>query len=70
MSEWQPIETAPAATCILIAGAENGEPVITAAFSYSAPGIAVWVKSHCDGHAHITTFDPTHWMPLPKAPKS
>lgn len=72
--EWQPIETAPKdGTRILVVSGEKG--------FYTAPGdigVAHWEKQAFPNGVHewvavwccdqVTTFKPTHWMPLPEPP--
>jgi len=73
MSEWQPIETAPKdGTCILVINDNKGgyytEPfaIGVAAYEGSYKTRAWYSQACCDG---VSYFTPTHWMPLPEAPK-
>ena len=74
---WQPIETAPKdGTAILV---WNG-PNIGFYTHKGDMGVAIWreqalpgkdrmrwcAQDCCDG---VTTYEPTHWMPLPDPPK-
>jgi hypothetical protein len=71
---WQPIETAPQGTDILLFGIDNGEP---------AMAVGSWAWLFGDGRAtdfkwfdvaHVRGADvefdlkPTHWAPLPLTP--
>lgn len=69
MSAWQPIETAPDDTAILVylTGAAQGLEIEIAHRSSDDP----------DGDWYVATHDgppidvpPTHWMPLPLAPEA
>lgn len=68
--EWQPIDTAPKdGTTIIIGGCVNGPAVRTAhwgggAYNHSAKH---YDRDWADGGNY--GFKPTHWMPLPAAPK-
>lgn len=76
-NEWQTIETAPkdGSLCLVINGNEGGyltEPhqIGTAFFglaSYEDDSFKPEWKSNacCD---EISSYEPTHWMPLPKPP--
>lgn len=60
MTEWQPIETAPKAICVLVANIDKGS--VTEAFL----GWDGWRKGpHGTGFVY-----PTHWMPLPDPPST
>ncbi len=59
MSDWQPIETAPNATVILVWCSKNKETFI--GFQYQ--GNKRWDCWHSDGQIY-----PTYWMPLPNPP--
>jgi hypothetical protein len=60
MSEWQPIETAPSGTILLMCSMKAQE-VRT----------CMYVDWLVDGKlcGDSTRPDPTHWMPLPEYPK-
>lgn len=59
--EWQPIETAPKDTMILVGPTKRMD--ICVAMNHSRDG---WVtESPSDWHSIYT---PTHWMPLPPPP--
>ncbi len=60
MDEWQPIETAPKDTALLL---YTGWSYAIGHFN-TLPDISAWV----DGFQHRKLEHPTHWMPLPKAP--
>ena len=76
MSEWQPIASAPKdGTTVLVF---NG-PNVGFYTPEGSMGTAVWREQAfpdaieswcaadcCDG---VTTYDPTHWMPLPEPPE-
>lgn len=61
MTQWQPIETAP----------RDGTPILAYVPEYVVESVCVveysdrWSTWYCVGDA----CDPTHWMPLPEAPK-
>lgn len=64
MTEWQPIETAPAATPDL-----NKRVLVYAPYWKEPVGLVLtdgdwWRMQKRQGNAH-----PTHWMPLPAPPK-
>ena len=58
---------------------KNGQSILLGYFLEGGGGgdpvVAWWHSSRrlwCDSHRHYRTdgyFSPTHWMPLPKAPK-
>lgn len=68
--QWQPIETAPEMTFILIY--ENGryhtaKYELTDADGYFDKPMMLW--GFVDGWLDVNTdFKPTHWMPLPEPP--
>jgi len=66
MSEWQPIETAPDSTTILVWHKEYGSVashiLVTGIWGVYTPGVAMMFQKHL-------TPKPTHWMPLPAPPK-
>lgn len=66
--KWQPIETAPEDTPVLIF---DGNMICVAEFSKYWKGHAGdWDCVGAGGYEWDNTFDnPTHWMPLPDAPK-
>lgn len=59
MSEWQPIETAPKDTYVLLWCDEASDVPMVGYFGNR------WELAHADGDP----FMPTHWMPLPEPPK-
>ena len=59
MSEWQPIETAPKDGTIVLVWSENSGRVI----DHYAEDYRSWYR-------FTKYLQPTHWMPLPKPPKS
>lgn len=61
-SAWQPIETAPMDTMILVGPTKKMD--ICVAMNSSRDG---WVTESCSDWHNIYT--PTHWMPLPESPK-
>lgn len=69
--EWQPIETAPENTFILIY--ENGryhvaQYELTDVDGYFDVQEPLW--GFVDGWLDVdSSFNPTHWMPLPEPPK-
>ena len=77
--EWQPIETAPRdGTAILAWSKERGQrETQMGRYGEGSPGYAKWKDG--DGplnsgwvwdthHNWLTTWTPTHWMPLPETP--
>ena len=74
MSEWQPIETAPKdGTYIIAYFPSHGRREAYAESAYFVdleleddPGRGVWVWSQDGDEPQV---QPTHWMPLPEAPK-
>lgn len=66
MAEWQPIETAPRDTVVIVGAA--GASSETAFFVEPLNG---WFSesSEITGFNQWRAFPPTHWMPLPEAPK-
>lgn len=73
MSDWQPIETAPTDGTPFLAFCPSDKPTVVAlqcASGREGGGWECW--SFCDeALADIAPegADPTHWMPLPAAPK-
>lgn len=66
MSEWQPIDTAPKdGTTIL---AVDGDVIAVVWWSVACDP-AQWRDFGGLGAGGIDPFEPTHWMPLPEAPK-
>ena len=62
MSEWLPIETAPKDQgAQILGGWDNGVATLERNGEY-------WAQISDSGRA--TSFDPTHWMPLPPAPNA
>lgn len=70
MSEWQPIETAPTDTELLLFA-----KVHMALDNYTADFLSVgmletwYTHEWVDHDGEPLSFIPTHWMPLPKPPK-
>lgn len=72
MTEWQPIETAP----------KDGTRILVFSHAWGCDifGMAYWFQGEtCDWIAHSLwaepdkfkgSFLPTHWLPLPQAPRS
>ena len=63
MSEWQPIETAPNSTEVIVSGFnfnddKQGRWIVIANREYG-----LW-----NGLDNEVLYDPTHWMPLPTPP--
>jgi hypothetical protein len=77
MSEWQPIETAPKdGTEILLCRAvdADGHSITGKSFGVFCQVAAWWGTErwvvYCSLiHDPSLHFEPTHWMPLPKAPE-
>jgi len=69
VSEWQPIETAPFETAVLI-WADEG--VIEASLERKSPTLVEWVPITLDYHGCGCcgggSPEPTHWMPMPELP--
>ena len=72
--QWQPIETAPKDTPVLIWA--EGEQMITAQYcTYRANNNTIYraewqlLDSGRYAEDHDMSYDPTHWMPLPEPPK-
>lgn len=61
MSEWKPIKTAPKERTVILAAWDYGSWFIQPAKFFNGEWVHGW------DHDPI---DPTHWMPLPKPPKS
>jgi hypothetical protein len=71
MTEWQPIETAPEMTCILVYSNDERQAVaycdLTDMGGFYDEPIRVWnLNGWLSGDSG---FIPTHWMPLPEPPK-
>jgi hypothetical protein len=69
--EWMPIETAPkrGEYILLYVPIDDDYEIITGYHRYGGWN-AVWVdriESH--GYFDIQAIKPTHWMPIPEAPK-
>jgi len=66
MSDWRPIETAPHGVAVLI---WDGDSFLVALFCGCKKQ---WLLAECENNtAHEDApieCEPTHWMPLPKAP--
>lgn len=65
MSEWQPIETAPKDTSVLVYGyfdsrSFRGSPQMSVSWRRNG----IW----CGGPSEVPGWTPTAWMPLPAAP--
>lgn len=60
--EWQPIETAPKDTTVLLYGAKRLEMCV--GMNHSRDG---WVTDTTS--EWLSMYTPTHWMPLPEPPK-
>ena len=72
--EWQPIDTAPKDGRLILVGNETGvwvacyDAIFPSGYRPSNP----W-RSMLLNHDHIRrnhSLEPTHWMPLPKAPNA
>ena len=70
MSDWQPIETAPKDGTPILGWAPDSElanPVHYAViWWFQWTELGGWVR---EGDEYDIAADPTHWMPLPDAPK-
>lgn len=60
-AQWQPIETAPKDTTILLYGAKRSEMVV--GMYHSRDGWVIDTPSEW-----VSMYPPKHWMPLPAAP--
>lgn len=60
LSEWKPIETAPKDCSWVLTYAPVGE--------YYIDGVDITCRSRQNGE-FMSNIQPTHWMPLPKAPE-
>lgn len=69
MSEWQPIETAPKDGTTVIAFRPTDPPHVEGMYwaTYDGTDEGAWHWTY-DGDAPSSN-QPTHWMPLPKAPE-
>lgn len=72
MSEWMPIETAPKNGAQILLWTPAGGPVIAPWFGLnerrpSPKETAAMMRA--DGEWPNVKWNPTHWMPLPAAPK-
>lgn len=65
---WQPIETAPKDGTPILGFAGDEYTVVFWNPHYSELGY--WDLAVCGAHAIDGEWNPTHWMPLPKPPKS
>jgi hypothetical protein len=67
MMEWQPIDTAPAETDVIVADPDrlSGEFHISIAWRHAESG--KWWRPH-SGPSLASYIMPTHWMPLPAPP--
>ena len=65
MSEWQPIETAPKETPVLISDGSNVQIScqIYEPLDWESGTGGFWLWDTIDDHL------PTHWMPLPEIPQ-
>lgn len=61
MSEWQPIETAPAADFVLVT-AKGEMPRVARTYTGNVHG--AWIMA--EGQGGVVIYQPTHWMPLPE----
>lgn len=74
MSEWQPIETAPRDGAMVLLFVPDGETddydEVLGDYRPQAIFVGYWVSEHHWRLAHYSafSFDPTHWMPLPRPP--
>lgn len=62
---WQPIETAP----------KDGTHLLVGSFRHTTVRVAYWSEGHDmprwqPAYSSFGRCEPTHWMPLPKAPRS
>lgn len=65
--EWQPIETCPLGTLVLVWDYDRGMPMLV--FRYvEDDGHVSYYNEHND-YIDNMDFKPKHWMSLPEAPK-
>ncbi len=73
MSEWQPIETAPEGVKVseqmFVVIAFNVRSSESNPFLYTSDPYCVWKQKDGSFARWPHRFNPTHWMPLPEAPK-
>jgi hypothetical protein len=62
--QWRPIETAPKDGTAILLGHE------CAAFSGWWDDEYEWVDGETSMFGDLTSYEPTHWMPLPQPPQS
>ena len=67
MLDWQPTETAPEETYILVG--RKGE-ISTTAQVKRLKRVHLWTLAEVGGYAEDSdlSYTPTHWMPLPEPP--
>lgn len=71
MSEWKSIKTAPKdGTYILLGGCKNGPPVQIGHWGAGRYNRSKKEYERDWAHGPNVVSGPTHWMPLPKPPKS
>ena len=71
MSEWHPIETAPADQWVLVYDAHLERCVVAHRMTAIEDGVVDWIYArHLDAHGPVAFIAtrPTHWMPQPEAP--
>lgn len=67
--EWQPIETAPRVTRVLISCA--GQNIVDiGSQTHKGDGKWIWITDDNESHesGYFGESEPTHWMPLPDPP--
>jgi hypothetical protein len=75
MSEWQPIETAPKDGTAILTVRHRYQPCVSSWQEHE--GVARFgsepedfmEEDHFFQYWHETTYQPTHWMPLPQPPQ-
>ena len=65
MSDWQPIETAPERTPVLVWHPGLGMGGWNVMMRYKT----LWTETMHDGRTLKEGYEPSHWMPLPAPPK-
>lgn len=65
---WLPIESAPRDGTAILAGHAHSVFDVYWSASDGSDGQGAWVDGATDNYGDLTTYDPTHWMPLPAPP--
>jgi hypothetical protein len=71
---WQPIETAPVKTPVLITGGKPDWDGDNSLVPVPSCVVALWISGDWlvalaeGGYVGVCYYNPTHWMPLPEPP--